>query len=114
MLNLAKIDFGKGDGLVPAIVQDIETKEVLMLAYMDREALQRTLETGKATYWSRSRQKYWVKGETSGNFQMVREVFYDCDADTLLLKVEQLGSGACHTGEYSCFYRELKNKEEIK
>jgi len=93
-------------GLIPAIVQDAETKEVLMMAYMNRESLMLTIKTRKAAYWSRSRKKLWVKGETSGNFQFVEKILYDCDADTLLLQVRQKGV-ACHTGAMSCFYREL-------
>lgn len=93
-------------GLIPAIVQDAETGEVLMMAWMNREALQRTIETGKATYWSRSRQKFWVKGETSGHFQEVQGVYVDCDADTVLLKVRQVGA-ACHEGYRSCFFRQV-------
>ena len=89
-------------GLVPAIVQQHDTGEVLMLAWMDDEALARTLATGRATYWSRSRQSYWVKGDTSGHHQHVREVRLDCDGDTLLVKVEQVGA-ACHTGDRTCF-----------
>ncbi len=94
------------NGLVPAIVQDVNTRQVLMCAYMSAESLQATLESGYATFWSRRRQKLWRKGETSGHFQRVREVRYDCDGDTLLLLVEPLGP-ACHTGETSCFYRTL-------
>lgn len=94
-------------GLVPAIVQDISSDEVLMLAYMNSTALKKTISTGKTHFWSRSRQKYWMKGETSGNIQLVRKIFYDCDRDTLLVKVEQIGDGACHTGNRTCFYREL-------
>jgi phosphoribosyl-AMP cyclohydrolase len=90
------------DGLVPAVVQQHDTGEVLMLGWMDDEALARTLTTGRATYWSRSRQEYWVKGETSGHRQWVREVRLDCDGDTLLVKVDQEGP-ACHTGERTCF-----------
>jgi phosphoribosyl-AMP cyclohydrolase len=90
------------DGLVPAIVQDANTKQVLMMAWMDDEALKRTLETKKATFWSRSRQEYWVKGETSGNLQDVQSVKLDCDGDTLLLEVIPHGP-ACHTGAVSCF-----------
>ncbi|GII76901.1 phosphoribosyl-AMP cyclohydrolase [Sphaerisporangium rufum] len=90
------------DGLVPAIVQQYDTGEVLMLAWMDDEALHRTLTTGRATYWSRSRRSYWVKGETSGNTQRVRHAALDCDGDTILLKVDQVG-GACHTGDRTCF-----------
>ena len=90
------------DGLVPAVVQQHDTGEVLMLAWMDDEALHRTLTTGRATYWSRSRREHWVKGETSGNVQHVREVRLDCDGDTLLVKVDQHGV-ACHTGDRTCF-----------
>ena len=93
-------------GLVTAVVQQHDTREVLMVAWMDDEALRRTLTTGRATYWSRSRQEYWVKGETSGNRQWVQEVRVDCDGDTLLLLVDQEGP-ACHTGERSCFFRVL-------
>ena len=94
-------------GLVPAIVQDTKNNEVLMLAYMNKTALEKTVKTGKTHFWSRSRQRYWMKGETSGNIQMVREILYDCDEDTLLIKVEQTGSGACHTGNRTCFYRKI-------
>jgi phosphoribosyl-AMP cyclohydrolase len=93
------------DGLVPAIVQDHGTGDVLMLAWMDREALERTLRTGRTWFWSRSRQAYWCKGETSGDRQYVRSASYDCDLDVVLLRVEQEGRGACHTGERSCFFR---------
>jgi phosphoribosyl-AMP cyclohydrolase len=97
-----------GQGLVPAVVQQFDTGEVLMLAWMDDEALRRTLATGRATYWSRSRAEYWVKGETSGNFQQVKSVALDCDGDTLLVKVDQSGP-ACHTGARTCFEgRELQ------
>ncbi|NTW17556.1 MAG: phosphoribosyl-AMP cyclohydrolase [Syntrophaceae bacterium] len=105
------IDFKKGDGLVPVIVQDHETGEVLMLAYMNDLSWKKTLETGKATYWSRSRNELWVKGETSGHVQLVKEILVDCDADTLLLKVSQVGGAACHTGYRSCFYRRVKDEE---
>ena len=104
------IDFEKGNGLVPCIVQDVNTGQVLMLAYMNDESLKKTVETKLATYWSRSRNELWVKGETSGHYQHVEEILVDCDADTILLKVEQEGS-ACHTGKYSCFYRDLEGKE---
>lgn len=90
------------DGLIPAVVQDATSGQVLMLAWMDDEALRRTLDTRRGTYWSRSRQQYWVKGETSGHTQAVREVRLDCDGDTLLLKVDQVGP-ACHTGTDTCF-----------
>ncbi len=101
-------DFEKGGGLVPVIVQDAETGEVLMLAYMNEEAWERTLATGKAHYFSRSRGKIWLKGETSGHLQEVRDVLLDCDADTVLLKVKQHGGAACHTGYRSCFYRRIR------
>ena len=107
---MIEIDFEKGEGLVPCIVQDVHTGQVLMLAYMNRESLQKTVETGLATYWSRSRSSLWLKGETSGHFQHVRQILVDCDQDTILLKVEQDGS-ACHTGKYSCFYRTLEGEE---
>jgi phosphoribosyl-AMP cyclohydrolase len=93
------------DGLVPAIVQDVTDGAVLMIGYMDETALRRTLSTGRSWFWSRSRQEYWCKGETSGDRQWVREVHYDCDGDALLLTVDQDGAGACHTGARSCFYR---------
>ncbi|MDD2671294.1 MAG: phosphoribosyl-AMP cyclohydrolase [Syntrophales bacterium] len=109
-INEKKIepDFDKGAGLVPAIVQDEKTGEVLMLAYMNREAWDRTVETGKATYWSRSRSRLWVKGEQSGNVQFVRDILIDCDQDVILLKVEQIGGAACHTGYRSCFFRRIR------
>ena len=93
------------DGLVPAIVQEQGSGEVLMLAWMNEGALRRSLETGRMWYWSRSRQEYWCKGETSGDRQYVRDARYDCDVDVLLFVVEQEGRGACHTGEHSCFFR---------
>lgn len=96
-------------GLVPAIAQDAMTGEVLMLAWMDRAAVERTLETGKACYWSRSRQRSWMKGETSGHLQIVRSIHLDCDGDALLLKVDQLGGIACHTGRRHCFYRRAED-----
>ncbi len=99
-------------GLVPVIVQDYATAEVLMFAWMNRESYRKTLETGIMTYWSRSRRKLWVKGETSGNVQEIREIFFDCDADCILCKVEQKGLGAaCHTGYKSCFHRKV-NRED--
>ncbi|GAI88913.1 unnamed protein product [marine sediment metagenome] len=104
-------DFEKGKGLVPVIVQDYKTKDVLMLAYMNRESWLKTLETGKATYWSRSRNTLWVKGETSGNVQMVKDILIDCDSDTVLLKVDQIGGAACHTGYNTCFYKRLSGGE---
>jgi phosphoribosyl-AMP cyclohydrolase len=93
------------DGLVPAIIQEHGTGQVLMMAWMNDESLRKTLETGRTWFWSRSRKEYWCKGETSGDRQFVREGYFDCDGDTLLFVVEQEGRGACHTGERSCFYR---------
>jgi phosphoribosyl-AMP cyclohydrolase len=104
------LDFAKQGGLVPVIVQDVENGQVLMLGYMNELALEKTIETGKVTYWSRSRQKLWVKGETSGHFQEVREVFVDCDLDTVLIKARQIGA-ACHEGYRGCFYRKIEEKE---
>ena len=112
---MVTLDFTKSeDGLLPAIAQDWETGDVLMLAYVNEEAFRRTLETGKATYWSRSRNELWTKGLTSGNVQKVKEIFVDCDNDTVLLKVEQIGQAACHTGRRSCFYQKVADgKVEI-
>ena len=104
--SLNKLKFDQ-NGLIPAIAQDYKTKEVLMMAYMNLEALKKTLKGGKACYWSRSRREYWVKGMTSGHFQFVKAVYYDCDCDTILLKVRQIGA-ACHTNRRSCFYRKIK------
>ncbi|MCX6798999.1 MAG: phosphoribosyl-AMP cyclohydrolase [Candidatus Diapherotrites archaeon] len=101
------LDFGKGDGLIIAIVQDSESKEVLMCAFMNRGALQKTLDTGKACFWSRSRKKLWMKGETSGNIQAVKEILVDCDKDAVVVKVKQV-KGACHEGYKSCFFRRLE------
>jgi phosphoribosyl-AMP cyclohydrolase len=100
------------DGLVPAIVQEESTGEVLMMAWMNADSLRRTLETGRTWFWSRSRQEYWCKGETSGDRQYVRDARYDCDMDCLLLVVEQEGRGACHTGERSCFFRSFGSGAE--
>lgn len=102
--QLEQVTFN-ADGLVPAIIQEEGTGRVLMMAWMNDESLAQTLETGRTWFWSRSRQEYWCKGETSGDRQYVREAYYDCDGDTLLFVVEQEGKGACHTGEYSCFFR---------
>lgn len=103
---LKKLDFKKGKGLIPVVVQDSETSEVLMLAYANEEALKKTLSTGYAHYWSRSRKKLWMKGETSGHTQKIKQVLTDCDYDTLLYVVEQQGP-ACHTGKYTCFHNKL-------
>lgn len=105
-MKLDELSFDQ-EGLIPTIVQDVVSGEVLMLAYMNREAIEKTLETGKTWFWSRSQNKLWQKGETSGNEQLVEAVFYDCDADALLVTVKQVGV-ACHTGERSCFFRALK------
>ena len=104
---VAEVDFDKGDGLVPAIVQDAGDGTVLTVAYMDAEALRRTLATGRSWFYSRSRQEYWWKGETSGDRQYVRQVRMDCDGDALVVLVDQHGHGACHTGERTCFYRTI-------
>ena len=108
---MIKLDFEKGNGLLPVVVQDVHTKEVLMLAYMNEESLNKTIETKVATYYSRSRQALWVKGETSGHYQYVKDIRIDCDEDTILLLVEQVGA-ACHTGHYSCFYRNIQGEEK--
>lgn len=108
--DLANVTYN-ADGLVPAIIQEEGTGQILMLAWMNDASLRKTLETGRTWFWSRSRQEYWCKGETSGDRQYVRSASYDCDGDTLLFVVEQEGKGACHTGEYSCFFRSLANVE---
>ena len=100
-------DFNKCGGLIPAIAQDYETGEVLMLAFMNLQAWEATLKTGKATYWSRTRQELWIKGQSSGHQQIVKDIRIDCDADTVLLKIEQLGGAACHTGHRSCFHKRV-------
>ena len=107
------LDFEKGGGLLPAVVQDSDTGEVLMLAYMNAEAYRRTLATGKAWFYSRSRDKYWMKGESSGHVQEVLEVRVDCDADAVLLKARQVGGAACHTGYRSCFYRRVDGERWV-
>lgn len=106
ILENLKLD---SNGLITAVIQDAKNNEVLMVGYMNPEAVKRTLETGKATFWSRSRQKYWVKGESSGHTQNIKDVYFDCDIDCLLVKVEQKG-GACHEGYRTCFFRRL-NKD---
>ncbi len=113
--DLANVAFNDA-GLVPAVVQEIGTGQVLMLAWMNEQALRQTLETGRSWFWSRSRREMWCKGETSGDRQWVREAYYDCDGDTILLVVEQQGRGACHTGERTCFYRSFgtASRSEIR
>ena len=103
--SLGSLKFDK-NGLIPAIIQDYKNNQVLMIAYMNKESLRRTLKLGKTCFWSRSRKEYWVKGMTSGHFQFVKSVAYDCDMDALLIKVRQVGK-ACHTGNRSCFYRRI-------
>ena len=102
---MIKLNFDKMGGLIPAIVQEDKTGEILMLAFMNKDAWETTLKTGKATYYSRTRQALWIKGNTSGNVQIVKEIRIDCDDDTVLLKVEQIGGAACHTGHKSCFHK---------
>lgn len=106
---MIQLDFEKENGLVPAIAQDYKTGKVLMLAYMNEESWKKTLETGIVHYWSRSRQKLWKKGESSGNIQKVKEIRVDCDDDCVLLTIEQVGEAACHTGYQSCFYRKIED-----
>jgi phosphoribosyl-AMP cyclohydrolase len=101
------------NGLIPAVIQDAENGQVLMVAYMNRESILKTLKTGLCTYWSRSRQEFWVKGETSGHVQHVKRIRVDCDADCLLIQVEQVGV-ACHTGNRSCFFRQVNEQEELE
>ena len=110
---MIQLDFAKGGGLLPAIAQDWKTGDVLMLAYINEEAWNETLKTGNATYWTRSRQKLWRKGEESGNVQKVKEIYVDCDADTAIFIVEQIGGAACHEGYHSCFFRKYENGELV-
>lgn len=109
---IKRLKFNK-EGLIPAVAQDIDSGEVVMVAYMNEESIIKTLKEKKACYYSRSRQKLWTKGEQSGNFQEVKQVLIDCDADTILLKIKQHG-GACHEGYFSCFFREINDKGEIE
>ena len=109
-MNMPELKYD-ANGLIPAIIQDAENSEVLMMAYMNKSSLQETIETGFTYFWSRSRQKYWKKGETSGHVQEVKAILYDCDKDTVLIKVIQHGPGACHTGHRSCFYTDISGKE---
>jgi phosphoribosyl-AMP cyclohydrolase len=109
---MANLNFTKStDGTIPAIVQEFGTGRILMLAYVNEAAWEKTLETGKAHYWSRSRQKLWLKGESSGNTQEIKNILVDCDEDTIIYVVEQAGGAACHKGYHSCFYRELDGEE---
>ena len=109
---LNKINWSE-DGLIPAIAQDAQSGDILMVAWMNRESLKRTVETGEAVYWSRSRKQLWHKGETSGNTQKVKNIRLDCDADVLLLEIEQIGGIACHTGRQSCFFEELRDGQWV-
>ncbi len=109
---LEKVSFNK-EGLLPVIVQDINGGEILMMAWMDREALEKTIASGKAYFWSRSRKKLWLKGESSGHYQLVREMWIDCDEDTLLIKVEQI-KAACHKGYKSCFFRKINKQGKME
>jgi len=111
---MVKLDFNKLNGLIPVITQDCKTGKVLMLAFMNKEAYKKTLETSNVWYYSRTRNKLWMKGEESGNVQIVKEILVDCDADTLLIKIEQKGGAACHEGYESCFFRDLKGKIKDK
>ncbi|MBU4331967.1 phosphoribosyl-AMP cyclohydrolase [Patescibacteria group bacterium] len=104
---LKKINFEKLAGLIPAIIQDWQTKQVLMLAFMNKDALEKTLETKTTWFWSRTRKELWNKGETSGNFQIVKEIYLDCDNDSLLILVDQKNGKACHTGKISCFFKKI-------
>ena len=110
---MTELNFKKLNGLIPVVTQDFKSNKVLMLAFMNKEAWEKTLETRKATYYSRSKDRLWTKGEESGNFQLVKEVLIDCDEDTVLLKVEQKGNASCHKGYESCFFRKLE-KGKIK
>ncbi len=106
-----QLNFGKLDGLVPAIIQDAASGDILMLGFMNQEAWEKTQASGRVHFYSRTRQKLWCKGETSGHVQVVKEIYVDCDDDAVLVKVEQVGGAACHTGYRSCFYRQIKNGE---
>lgn len=111
---MIELNFSKStEGLIPAIVQDFQTSEILMLAYINKLAWEKTLESGKAHFWSRSRQKLWLKGETSGHVQRIHQILVDCDDDTVVYKVEQIGGAACHTGHRSCFFRRVDNTQLV-
>jgi phosphoribosyl-AMP cyclohydrolase len=113
-MNLNKLLKFDDKGLIPAVVQDAKDGTVLMVAYMNKESLRRTLKLKKAVFWSRSRQSFWLKGESSGNVQLVKNIFIDCDGDCLVVKVKQLGTAACHTGNRSCFYRKVLPGGKLK
>lgn len=104
---MIKLDFEKCGGMIPAIAQDADTGEVLMLAYINPQSWEETLRSGHATYWSRSRNKLWKKGESSGNVQIIKDILIDCDDDTVIFKVKQIGDAACHTGHRTCFFRKV-------
>ncbi len=108
---MVKLDFTKLNGLIPAVIQECTTNEILMVAFMNKEAWEKTLATGKVHFFSRTRKKLWLKGETSGNFQLVKEILIGCELDSVLLKVEQVGKSACHKGYKSCFFRKLENNK---
>ena len=109
-----ELDFEKSGGLIPAIAQDYQTGEVLMMAYINAESWNETLNSGYATYFSRSRNQLWKKGESSGHLQVIKDILVDCDCDTVIFKIEQLGPGACHTGHRSCFYRRVENDRLVE
>ena len=110
---MISLNFAKGNGLLPAIVQDHDSGKILMLAYINKSSWEKTLETGEAHYWSRSRQELWHKGGTSGHVQKIKEIYMDCDQDTVLFKVEQVGGAACHTGYESCFYQKVDTNGDV-
>ena len=110
---MIKLDFSKGNGLLPAIAQDFTTGKVLMLAYINRESWEKSLETGEVHYYSRSRGELWHKGGTSGNIQKIKEIYADCDNDTVVFKVEQVGGAACHTGRETCFFQKIDLNGEV-
>ncbi len=109
--KMPRLNWKKSNGLIPVITQDYKTKEVLMLGFMNKKALKKTLKQGKVTYWSRTRKKLWTKGETSGHFQLIKGIWLDCDNDSLLIKVKQIGN-VCHTGHKTCFFRKIYEKRK--
>jgi phosphoribosyl-AMP cyclohydrolase len=114
LVDIDQIDFDKQGGLIPAIIQDAETLSMLMLGYMNRAALEKTLQTGTVCFWSRSRQELWVKGETSGNTLKVDRIYLDCDLDTILVTAFLIGTAVCHTGNYSCFFTEIRTSADVE